>query len=469
MMTKNRISNRRHRSKSRRILDDDCNIKQKTCENNTAKYNKADIVNLAQKCGVDVLNEKGKAKSRKELCKNIVDLQTQDFEIVVEEEPISNIPEVPILNIPETPVINEDIYTQDKLKSKYIPELLTIASGLGITKWNNKSIKNQKKQNIIDAILDKVKISVEPTISQPIFEPLVVPEADFVVIEEPTPSINILSKDELKKKTKVELLKMAKDYEIESWLNKKISRHNKPEIIDAIFDYLNKQVTIPSKIEDNITKPIDMLNLISQKRRDLISKLKVKKDNVCDPLENLNCKGNDVCDVSKIPNTCISNEEAQYKKGKGESEIMLFKGKNIVGTKKSLEVFKDIVDSLNEEEDNLPGGFGEHKEEIPTLDILKSKEILCQLCNFSNSPETSVCILCNSDLSNKEFKTLLLPEGTEIFETEKSLPEGTEITEIANIEDILNEIQNKDDTDINNIKGLDEAKKKVLYCLGLLN
>jgi hypothetical protein len=218
-----------------------------------------------------------------------------------------------------------------------------------------------------------------------------------------------------------------------------------------------------------------MLNVISQKRRDLISKLKVKQDNICDPLKNLNCEGNNVCDVSKTPNICISNEEAQYKQAKEDSQIMLFKGKKILGTKKSLEVFKDIVDTLNEDtlgEDIIYGGFAEYKEEIPILsdaNILKSKEILCQLCNFSNSPETTVCILCNSDLNNDEFNKVILPEGTEIIETEKSLPEGTEITEISNIEDILNEIQNKEDVNINNIKGLDDAKKKVLYCLGLLN
>ena len=43
------------------IIDDDCNIPQKKCET-SANYNKDDIVDIADKCGVDIYNEKGKLK-----------------------------------------------------------------------------------------------------------------------------------------------------------------------------------------------------------------------------------------------------------------------------------------------------------------------------------------------------------------------------------------------------------------------
>ena len=92
---------------------------------------------------------------------------------------------------------------------------------------------------------------------------------------------------------------------------------------------------------------------------------------------------------------------------------------------------------------------------------------MCNVCTYVNDPDTIECIICNSDLTEEEINNVILPEDTYIIERDV-IPEGTKITELENIEDILNEIQKNDDTKIN-LEGLDEAKKKVLYCLGLLN
>ena len=75
------------------IIDDDCNIPQKKCETSN-KYTKDDIVEIADKCGVDIYNEKGKLKTRKQLCKEIAEKQQENNQPFAVEIPF------PTLTIP---------------------------------------------------------------------------------------------------------------------------------------------------------------------------------------------------------------------------------------------------------------------------------------------------------------------------------------------------------------------------------
>ena len=77
------LSIRRNRRRSRRkskFYDDDCDIDRKKCETDNKNYNKQAIADLAEKCGVYIYNEKGKVKTRKELCKDLEENRDMDVD-----------------------------------------------------------------------------------------------------------------------------------------------------------------------------------------------------------------------------------------------------------------------------------------------------------------------------------------------------------------------------------------------------
>ena len=456
------------------IIDDDCNIPQKKCET-SAKYTKDDIVDIADKCGVDIYNEKGKLKTRKQLCKEIAEKQQETVQPFVAEVPL------PPITIPEpvqVPVVQRPLYTEDILKKNTKVKLLEIAEDLGIKKWKNKGIKGYNKPDIIEAILTAVAVE-EPL-------PVPLPEPTIIVVEDDSPvevHIEVIEKPDkktLNKKTKKQLLEYAKEYGIKTWKGKNINYQNKPDIIDAIIDYFETNVAptvVPSPPRTPIRSPprtprvpgspMNIQELIKQKRQELLKVLKLKEQEQCNPLEGKYCSDNNVCDINKKPNTCISKEEAVYKENKGLVNMFNIGNKHLIGTKKQeYDLYEKLGFTGGVEESKEPVVF---KEEITIKPIRKptTKKIMCNVCTYVNDPDTIECIICNSDLTEEEINNVILPEDTYIIERDV-IPEGTKITELENIEDILNEIQKNDDTKIN-LEGLDEAKKKVLYCLGLLN
>lgn len=455
------------------IIDDDCNIPQKKCET-SANYNKDDIVEIADKCGIDIYNEKGKLKTRKQLCKEIAD---QQADVAVGQD-------IPI-NIPEPQVsVQIPLYTEDILKKNTKAKLLEITEELGIKKWKNKAIKGYNKPDIIQAILTAV--AVEEPMQVTIPEPMIIVVEDDPPTDIPLEVIEKPTKKTLNKKTKKELTADVEEYGITKWKGKNIKYQNKPEIIDAILDYFETNVTpivvpspprtpirIPSAIQSIVPSPLaspkNIQELIKQKRQELLQVLKFKEQEQCNPLKETYCSDDNVCDIGKTPNVCISKEEALYREKKGLAEVFDINNKNLTGTKKQKsDLFREIFGGV--EESKEPGvDFVFEEEEIPVKPKRKSpsKAIMCQVCTYVNNPDTVECIVCNSDLTEEDINNIVLPEDTYVVERD-IIPEGTRITELENIEDILNQIQKTEDTKIN-LEGLDEAKKKVLYCLGLLN
>ena len=464
------------------IIDDDCNIPQKKCET-SANYNKDDIVEIADKCGVDIYNEKGKLKTRKQLCKEIAEKQQENNQPFAAEIPL------PTITIPEPlpilePVIQRPLYTEDMLKKNTKAKLLEIAEELGIKKWKNRAIKGFNKPDIIEAILTAVV--VEEPLPVPLPEPTVIIVEDDPPTDIPLEVIEKPDKKTLNKRTKKELLENAEEYGIKKWKNKAIKGHNKPEIIEAILDYFETNfaptvvpsppktpVRIPSRIPSPVGSPKNIQELIKQKRQELLKVLKLREQEQCNPLEGKYCSEDKVCDINKKPNICISKEEALYRENKGTSEIFKLNNNNLIGNReKQYELFEKLGISGGVEETKEPVEFVFEEDEIPISKkaISKkptSKKVMCNVCTYVNDPDTIECIICNSDLTEEEIKNVILPEDTIVVERD-TIPEGTRITELENIEDILNEIQKTEDTKIN-LEGLDEAKKKVLYCLGLLN
>ena len=466
------------------IIDDDCNIPQKKCETSN-KYTKDDIVEIADKCGVDIYNEKGKLKTRKQLCKEIAEKQQENNQPFAVEIPFPTLtipePEPLPLLIPE-PVIQVPLYTEDILKKNTKVKLLEIADELGIKKWKNKGIKGYNKPDIIEAIL--TAIAVEEPLPVPLPEPTIIVVEDEPPTDIPLEVIENPTKKDLNKKTKKQLVEDAEEYGITKWKGKNIKYQNKPEIIDAILDYFETNVAptvvptppiripspVSSRIPSPVTSPKNIQELIKQKRQELLRVLKFKEQEQCNPLEGKYCSDDKVCDINKKPNVCISKEEATYRENKGISEFFKLNNNNLIGNRKQqYELFEKLGISTGFEETKEPVEFVFEEEEIPVQPKKKatSKKVMCNVCTYVNDPDTIECIVCNSDLTEEEINNIVLPEDTQVKEREE-IPEGTRITELENIEDILNEIQKTEDTKIN-LEGLDEAKKKVLYCLGLLN
>jgi len=461
------------------IIDDDCNIPQKKCET-SANYNKDDIVDIADKCGVDIYNEKGKLKTRKQLCKEIAEKQQKNNQPFAAEIPFPlTIPEpepLPLL-IPE-PVIQAPIYTEDILKKNTKAKLLEIADELGIKKWKNKAIKGFNKPDIIEAIL--TAIAVEEPLPVPLPEPTIIVVEDEPPTDIPLEVIEKPTKKDLNKKTKKQLVEDAEEYGITKWKGKNIKYQNKPDIIDAILDYFEANVAptvvplpsikipspVSSRIPSPVTSPKNIQELIKQKRQELLRALKFKEQEKCNALEGKYCSDDNVCDIGKTPNICISKEEATYRKNKGFANIFNIGNKKLIGNEKQID---DLLKSFGGAEETKEPMELIFEEEIPVKPKKKtrSKANLCNVCTYVNDPDTLECIICNSDLTEEEINNIVLPEDTQVIEKD-IIPEGTRITELENIEDILNEIQKTEDTKIN-LEGLDEAKKKVLYCLGLLN
>lgn len=480
------------------IIDDDCNISEKKCLNSNI-YDKDDIVYIADKCGIDIYKKGGKKlKTRKELCEEIANNQAVTLPINIPEQQIDivNIPEPFIVNIPEQQEATVPLYTEDIIKNAKLPELKKIAKELGIKKWKGKNITTHCKASITEAIL--AAIAVKATLPSPLPEPTLIIVEDDPPNDIPLEVIEIPDKKTLEKKLNKELIKEAKGYGITRWKNKGIDYHKKADIVDAILDYFETIVVptvvpapviipsrmpspvssripspvssrIPSPIQTRMPSPRNIQELIKQKRQELLQVLKFKEQEKCNPLNNEYCSDNNVCDVNKTPNVCVSREEALYRENKGLAVNFDIGNKNLIGTEKQkIELMNKLVYVGGAEETKEPVDFVfEDDEDIETKRNPYTKNTMCRVCTYVNDPDILECIICNSDLNEEEINNVVLPEDTQIIERD-IIPEGTKITELENIEEILNEIQKIEDTKIN-LEGMDESKKKVLYCLGLLN
>lgn len=437
----------------------DCDIEQKKCETST-KYKKDDIVALAEKCGVDILKTNGKAKTRKELCIDIVNSYKNKAGSpnLPTEAPVQVITPIVLPSVTITSVTAPE-YTEEVLNKKLKPEVLEIASNLGIERYKkaNGKIKNARdtKNAIINAILDFLQSS--KSIIQPVTQPII----------ETVQPLNILTEqyteETLKKESKKELLSIASNLNIKTYQNKAIKSHNKPEIIKAILEKLSKPAS-PKAASSKPSSPkaASIETLIENKRKELLALLKFKECKECDIEKDKYCGYDEICDLTKTPNLCISKEEAEYKREHStKSTFKYVLGDNeYLGHEPDIRKIEDIVYK------KTGGGFGECKEDIKYSPITKpiTKKKLCKTCEFSNESTSFECIICNSKLlTDKDINGIYPTSGTD-----HNIPGGTEIIESDNIEDILYKIQKNDSINPDSLRGLDEAKKKVLSCLGLL-
>jgi Rho termination factor, N-terminal domain len=441
-----------------------CDIEQKKCE----RSKKDDIKNLAISCcgpNYSTINEKGKEKTVKELCQDIINAESKRIElaaikeagveIVIEDEEEVGKTEA---DESESEEVVLPTYTRNELEGNTKSDLLVIAKSLGLEKYNNKLLKNQNKDVIIEAILSSSG-----------------GELADIVIEEEEEIVPEYTSEKLNKNTIPELKKIAKEYNVllKSGLKKK-------EIIEAILKKLRetRQVVqmpsivevpispepVPSEIPPLATDYSNILQQIHDKRLELLKKLQEKQNIECDPKGDP-CADDYFCDISKTPNICVPPEEAKYRVDKNKAKSLVYNGKKLVGTPGSIDNFRRMVEE----------GRGEYKMSdyftpppSPVFEPRKQlKDIVCKICGFNgNSPDDKYCIACTLPLSEGELSSLFPKEEVEIIEQDM-VPEGTEITDARNIEEILNDIQRSEGTSF--LTNLDEAKRKVLNCIGLLN
>lgn len=447
----------RRYSRNRTLLDVDCNIPLDVCETSSG-YNKNDIMQIADNCGIDIYHSNGLEKTRKELCEDLA----------VQAAPV--IPSIATLAAP--PVNLPRIYIESELRSMKVGELREIARDLGIVRIYDIPLYKARKQDIIDEIM-----GMNPT-PQPVLQPIsledlelsnIVNMEQFVIAP-----VAAVDRNAILKNTKTRLLEMAEEYGITRALNgKTIKSQNKPVIVDAIVAHLEFQAqqmqpVIPPVIVEplqNIISPVlSPSDVLNQNRNSLSQLLNFKEAKKCYPIAGVDCDTGDVCNINKTPGECISPEEAAYRQNRGSDMTFDYNGRTLIGKESSINSFRLLIDEL---EAGSRGGFQESKEdlvfEVPVKVERKpmNKKLVCDTCTYTNNPDSIQCMICQSDLTDEDIAKIL-PEGVEIVEV---IPESTEMADIRNVEDILREIQNNDSI---SMEGIDEAKRKVLYCLGLL-
>ena len=488
-------------SRKSKKIDSECGIGEDDCNKRGKKYKKEDIISLAENCGINIYKKNAKGddvqKSIKELCADIVENEKnkvlkKEPDTISQMQKIDSLFEQPIgsfdsLNInPDIilPIEQAEITNEPKCGGKKTSckkhynknnrkelEQLALKCGVSITKENGKP---RSINDICDDIAEATEIDND--------EPIEILENIKIVEDEP----EIIVEDEPEKQeswTKKELTakKVPELKDIAGTLGIKKSQ-KKDDLIDAILKKNKTQVINFKPISPkgkSQHKMRTITDLIRQKRDELSKILNIKTPDFCDPMKNIYCDDDNVCDIDK--KHCISPQEAIYKENKGKAESFVYNGNKLVGKKSSIDSFKEMMENYIDES----GGASESKEsrEIPIKSVKTpiktsikkkaktpiTKKTMCQKCTFVNDPGSIECEICQSDLSDEEIKSSYnLDENTEIEEDpEDLLEEGVQINDIENIEDILREIQNKEDPTLDNIEGLDEAKKRLLMCLGL--
>jgi hypothetical protein len=483
-------------SRKSKKTNSECGIGEDDCNKRGKKYKKEDIISLAENCGVNIYKKNSKGedvlKSIKELCADIV---ANEKNKVLEKEPdtisqmqkidsmfeqpigsfdsISLQPDI-IIPIEQSEIVNEPkcggkkttckkYYNKNNRKEL---EVLALKCGVSITKENGKP---RSINDICEDIAEASEIANNEPIEiseNQIFEP------EIIVEDEPEPE-----KQESWTKKELEAKKLPELKDIAGTLGIKKTQ-KKGDLIDAIFAKNKKQVVNAKSVSPkgkSQHKMRTITDLIREKRDELSKILNIRTPDFCDPMKNIYCDDDNVCDIDK--KHCISPQEATYKENKGKAESFVHNGKKLVGKKSSIDSFKEMMENYMEES----GGASESKEsrESPIKSKKTSikkkakvpitKKTMCQKCTFVNDPGSIECEICQSDLSDEEIKSSYnLDENTEIEEDpDDLLEEGVQITDIENIEDILREIQNKEDPTLDNLEGLDDAKKRLLMCLGL--
>ena len=213
-----------------------------------------------------------------------------------------------------------------------------------------------KKDIIIQAILEKQgEIIIEEPVAALIEKPLSIIEEPIViekplsVIEEPVVAV---MEEECYGGTMVNLLQKK---------------------VEELSELLNKAGIIEGQ-PDSPEEKVEYLCAVKQK-------------GTCDPLNNLNCKDTDVCDISNTPGLCIKEELADKYVLSNSKKGLLHEGRKLIGTEKSVESFlkkiekpvegteiTDIEEILNQiqvtEEEELIGLTNVQKEVLKCLGLL---------------------------------------------------------------------------------------------------
>ena len=404
----------------------DCGIEKSECEK--AKYKRAEIDKLAEKCGVDYT----KYKSKKTLCEAIF----KKFKEQGAAPPTEKEPET------ETESESEAEDCNSGLKNKSVNELKSMLDEIGF-----KKNKPTKKSDMIDYICsekenggcdienekycegdlvcdasnpDGICISKELADSRKLNE--LVYNGKRIIGSKVV--INKLQKflDE-KKETEIPV---EEEVEVETEEEQEESSGEESDYESCYNDLKNKSIPELKKMLDDIgfeknkpTKKPDMVGYLCSER----------VNGSCDIENEQYCGEGLVCDSSNKKGICISEELANNR----NLEEMIHDGNKIIGSK---NVIKNLQNTLSKPKTPIKKAAEEPVEEEPQEEIPTFEEV------------------------GKEQKNV---EGDVIPQKPKK-KEGTKIiTELDDIDEILEKIQeNTEDVNISNVQ------REILKCLGLM-
>ena len=435
-----RKSKTRKKSTSKSSLD--CNIDQKTCEK-SQKYKKADIVALAEQCGVDT------SGTRKDICARIA-------AAVGAGAPPPPGPSPSPTSLPTT---------AELLKQKSKDDLLKLCEQRRVEckkSWN----KTKIAQTIRAAAPKPPSAPKQPTPKHDKESKLLLDEIDMFLDDELELQYRG-EKDIIKNQIFNLLLPMLdqiKAGEIspdslpdEEDLNADGIPFSPDEIYDGIITNLERSPQpspqpSPAKCFGGNTYD-ELINKKVTELRQLLADAGVtqgrpiKKDQMaqylcnvaqqprCNPEKGIFCDGDDVCDASNEEGVCVSPRLANLR---GFEEMFMPDGRRIIGTKAALKALQKRMS-----QSKIPTPPPKSKTPTPTP---KSKT------PTPTPPKSKTPTPPQAKAKTPRKQPTPQPKP----------PEGTEVTDI---EEILRQIQQGDGEQISELAATQSA---VLKCLGLL-
>ena len=253
-----------------------------------------------------------------------------------------------------------------------------------------------------------------------------------------------------------------------------IKRNNKyklrKELCQEIKDHNQQKRQLETKVVENTSKEqlmkktlVELKKLLKQQGIDRNIN-KTKKDIVedyllapkCNPVNDINCPGDMSCDVRSEPGLCIPKDKKEKR-----LEEMIYNGKRIVGDKKSLEHFRERLKNKNIEKQSV----------VPQVEVIEKQSVVPQVEVIEKQsvvPQVEV-IEKQSVVPQVEVieKQSVVPQ-VEVIEKQSVVPQVEVIEkQELNSEDIESVL-----TDIKTSCGigdLTEIQKKILKCIGLLS
>ena len=463
-----RKSKKRTKSSSKSSLD--CDIDSKTCEKST-KYKKADIVALAQKCGVDT------SGTRKDICARIIAAAGGAGKA---PSPAPS----PVPSPVPSPSPTSLPTTADLLKQKSKDDLLKMCEQRRVEckkSWNKTKIA-QTIRGAAKKPTPKPPSPKSPSPRPPSPRPdnkeaqLLLDEIDAFLDDNLPVGESEMSRNIIKDQIFYLLFAMLDEIRAgevspeslpeEEDLNAEGIPFSPEELYDGIIINLENQGPSPKSPSPKAPSPAKCFGgntydeLINKKVTELRQLLAdagvtqgrpIKKDQMaqylcdlaqngrCNPEKGQFCEGDYVCDASNEEGVCISPELANER---GLEEMFMPDGRRIIGTKKALAALQK----------RMTQGKAPTPAKQPSPIPTPPKQPTPPMVKTPTPPMAKA-----PTPRPQKVKTPTPPKDP----TPKP-PEGTEVTDI---EEILRQIQQGDGEQISELAATQSA---VLKCLGLL-